>query len=127
MNNAAVYFIDLFAVLMMIMGIWILFRPEPVYGYIERKRQDLSTHVLAVIVRVILGTALILAASQSSFPVVFNVLGGLSIVAAALFLLIGRKRFQQLLSCALSIGPKIHHLAGLAAFALGVFLLMSLN
>ncbi|QDP02608.1 hypothetical protein [Thalassotalea sp. PS06] len=110
MNNSAVYFIDVFAALMMIMGIWILFRPEPVYGYIERKRQDLSTHVLAVVVRVILGAALILAASQSSFPLTFKVLGGLSIAAAAVFLLIGRKRFQQLLSWALSIGPNTNHI-----------------
>ncbi|WP_394172123.1 hypothetical protein [Thalassotalea litorea] len=127
MSNAALFFVDIFAMLMIVMGVWIFAFPQPIYGYIERYRQALSTHVLAVVVRLLLGVALIWVATQSSFPMVFQILGSLSIIAALAFLIIGRQRFQSILKWALSIGPKYHHIAGLLAFILGVFLLSSLH
>ena len=51
----------------------------------------------AVIARLLLGLALITAASSSKFPVIFEVVGWLAIVAAAALPLVGRKRIVRLL------------------------------
>jgi len=52
----------------------------------------------AVIVRLLLGTLLIIAAPDSRFPVVFKALGWLSIIAAILIPSLGRTRLDRLIN-----------------------------
>ena len=50
---------------------------------------------IAVIVRLVLGAALIIAAPASPFPIVFQVLGSIAIVAAVVLALLGRERIRK--------------------------------
>lgn len=50
---------------------------------------------IAVIVRLVMGAALIIAASASPFPVAFQVIGSLAIVAAVALALMGRERVRR--------------------------------
>ncbi|MDH3692400.1 MAG: hypothetical protein OEU36_23455 [Gammaproteobacteria bacterium] len=52
----------------------------------------------AVIVRLVLGALLILVAPSTKFPIPFEVLGWLMIVAAIIIPLVGRERIGRLLS-----------------------------
>ncbi len=52
----------------------------------------------AVVVRLLMGAALIVAAPVSNFPVVFEVLGWIAIVAAVALILIGRERMAALIA-----------------------------
>jgi hypothetical protein len=49
----------------------------------------------AVIVRLVLGAALIIAAPASPFPIVFQALGWIAIVAAVALALLGRERVRK--------------------------------
>lgn len=53
---------------------------------------------VAVIVRLVLGSALVVAAPASRFPAVFRVLGLLTIVAAIIVALMGRDRIRRFLA-----------------------------
>ena len=53
---------------------------------------------VAVIVRLVLGSALIIVAPASLFPIVFQVLGVIAIVAAIAVLLMGRERMRRFLA-----------------------------
>jgi len=53
---------------------------------------------VAVIVRLILGSALIIVAPASLFPIVFQVLGVIAIVAAIVLLLMGRERMRRFIA-----------------------------
>ena len=50
---------------------------------------------IAVIVRLVLGAALIGAAPSTSFPIAFQVLGWIAIVAAAVLVVVGRERLHK--------------------------------
>jgi hypothetical protein len=52
--------------------------------------------VFAVVVRLVLGAALLLAAARSRWPVLFQVLGWLTLAAAVAIPLIGRARITSL-------------------------------
>ena len=56
-----------------------------------------TTIYFAVLTRLLLGTALILVAAESRFPLVLTVLGWLSIIAAVVLALIGRKGMQRMM------------------------------
>ena len=51
-----------------------------------------------VIVRLFLGASLILAAAGTRFPVVFKILGEVSIVAALVLAIVGRDRISRLMA-----------------------------
>ena len=53
---------------------------------------------VAVIVRLILGSALIIVAPASLFPIVFQVLGVIAIVAAIVLLFMGRERMRRFIA-----------------------------
>ena len=53
---------------------------------------------VAVVVRLVLGAALIIAASASLFPVAFQVLGAIAIVAAVALAVMGRERIRRLIA-----------------------------
>ena len=62
-------------------------------GRVVDRRRGL---VFAVVVRVVLGVALLLAAAVSRWPVLFQVLGWLSLAAAVAIPFIGRERLSSL-------------------------------
>ena len=117
------YIIILFGTAIIIAGIIIVINPETVFGLMRRNMESLGLHILAVVVRIILGAALIICAAESKYPSAILILGWISIVAAAVLGIIGRTNFKRLMSWALSVAPSFGRLGGLLAILFGGFLI----
>ncbi len=117
------YVILLFGILILLSAAVILVKPDIIFGLIRSNSESLGLHVLAVVVRLILGIALITYAAESKYPVALQVIGWLSVTAATVLGVIGRSRFKGLIRWALSIAPSFARFAGFLAILLGGFLI----
>ena len=117
------YIIILFGIATIVAGIIIVINPATVFGLLRRKLESLGLHILAVVVRIILGAALIICAAESKYPTAILILGWISIVAAALLGIMGHTNFKRLMSWALSVAPSFGRLGGLLAILFGGFLI----
>lgn len=75
-------------------GRWI-FAPEKLVTFVTSAMDQYWGIYIAVIVRLVLGAALIGVAPASLFPIVFQVLGSITIVAAVAVALMGRERIRR--------------------------------
>ena len=116
------YIVILFGAATLVAGIIILINPETVFGLLHRKSDSLGMHILAVVVRIILGIALILCAAGSKYPPAILILGWISVVAAAVLGVMGRTNFKRLMSWALGLAPSFGRIGGLLAILFGGFL-----
>lgn len=116
------YIIILFGAAIIIAGIIIVINPETVFGLMRRNMESFGLHVLAVVVRIILGAALIICAAASRYPTTILILGWVSIAAATILGVMGRINFKRLMSWALGLAPSFERIGGLAAILLGGFL-----
>ena len=82
-------------VLVCTMSVWGVVAPrkmmEVVTGILDK---DWGIH-LAVVVRLLLGAALIIAAPGSRFPHFFEILGWIAVVAAVAIVIMGRERLRR--------------------------------
>lgn len=115
--------IIIFGALICVAGIVILFDPEIVFGFLRKNADRISLQVLAVVVRLVLGAALVYQSDVSRYPVAIEIIGWLSIVAAVFFAVIGRVRFRRLMAWALSRAKYLGRVGGLLALAFGTFLI----
>jgi len=115
-------FIIVFGALVCLAGLVILVNPELVFGLLRKNSDKIGLHVLAVVIRLILGAFLVIQAGVSRFPHVIEFLGWLSIVAAIILAVIGRKNFNSLMAWALSKVKTLGRVGGLLATVLGAFL-----
>lgn len=86
------------AVTVIVLAGWGIFAPEKLRTSVTSAMDKSWGIYLAVIVRLVLGSALIVVAPASLFPIVFQVLGLMTIVAAIAVVLIGRERIRRLLA-----------------------------
>ncbi len=95
LNEIAQIVVLAFGVIVCLISVWGIVVPDKmmqfVYGAAER---DWGIH-LAVVLRLILGAALVLVAPESRFPLVFEILGWIAIVAAVGLVLMGRARLRK--------------------------------
>ncbi len=117
------YIIILFATATIVAGIIIVINPETIFGLLRRKLESLGLHILAVVVRIILGVALMMYATESRYPTAISILGWISIVAASVLGIMGRTNFKRLMSWALSLAPSFGRIGGLLAILFGGFLI----
>ena len=80
----------------------------------------------AVIVRILLGVLLIIAAPETRFPVVFKTLGWLSIIAAIVIPFIGRTRLNRFMNWFTNLSPTLVRLWLLFGIVFGGFLIFSI-
>jgi hypothetical protein len=116
------YLIIAFSAATIIAGLIILINPDTIFGLLRRNLESLSLHILAVVARIILGLALIVCAAASKFPTAILILGWVSIAAAAVLAIVGRKNFKRLMSWALGLAPHLGRIGGLLAILFGAFL-----
>ena len=117
------YVILLFGVLILLLGAVILAKPDSIFYLFRINSESLSLHVLAIVVRLVLGIALITYAAESKYPVALQVIGWLSVTAAIIFGLMGRSRFMGLITWGLSFASSFGRFAGVLAILLGGFLI----
>lgn len=116
------YIILLFGTLIAFGGITLLIKPDIIFSVFTKHENSIGLHLFAIIIRVVLGVALIIGASESRFPVILQVLGWLSITAALVLGVIGRTRFRNLIKWAINLAPPFRSLAGIFAVLFGGFL-----
>ncbi len=115
--------IIIFGALTLLAGIVIIINPEVIFGFLRNNLDKLVLHILAVVIRIVLGALLIYQSNISKFPFVIEVIGWLSIVAAIFLAVMGRRNFNRLMSWALSLVKPIGRVGGVLAAAFGAFLI----
>ena len=115
--------IIIFGALTLLAGIVIVINPEVIFGFLRKNLDKVALHILAVVVRIVLGLLLIYQSSISKFPFVIQIIGWLSIVAAIILAVMGRRNFNRLMSWALSLAKPIGRVGGVIAMAFGAFLI----
>lgn len=116
------YIVLLFGALISLGGILMLLKPDVIFKLFAKHTDSVGLHVFAVVVRIFLGIALIVAALQSRFPVILQVLGWLSIITAFVLVVMGRARFKGLINWALCMRSPLKRLVGVIAVLFGMFL-----
>lgn len=114
--------IIVFGALTFLAGVVIVINPEIIFGFLRRNLDKPLIHILAVVVRIILGALLILQSDLSKYPLVIEILGWLSIVAALSLAVMGRQNFIRLMSWALNSLKPFGRVGGVIAAAFGGFL-----
>ena len=117
------YIVILFGAATLVAGIIIVINPETVFGLLRRNLDSLGMHILAVVVRIILGVALIICAAASKYPSVILILGWVSIAAATVLGVMGRTNFKRLMCWALGLAPSFGRIGGIIAILFGGFLI----
>jgi NAD/NADP transhydrogenase beta subunit len=112
-----------FSGLVLLAGLVILVNPGLVFAYLQKNADKPVLHILAVVVRLVLGFLLISQAGYSRFPTVIEVLGWLSVIAAVSLALMGRKNFKRLMAWAFTLIQPWGRPGGLLAMAFGAFLI----
>ena len=115
--------IIIFGALILLAGVVIVMNPEIIFGYLQSNLDRLAIHILAVVVRLIIGALLISQSSLSKYPLAIEILGWLSIVAALSLAVMGRHNFHRLLSWALTFLKPFGRVGGVFAAAFGGFLI----
>jgi hypothetical protein len=104
------------------LSLWGMFAPDKmmklVYGVMDK---DWGIH-LAVVVRLLLGAALIIAAPDSRFPQVFEVLGWIAVIAAVAIVFMGRERLRRFVALFQRFSPAIIRTWLIFGVAFGAFL-----
>ncbi len=115
--------IIIFGALNLLAGIVIVINPPVIFGFLRNNLDKLELHILAIVVRLVLGVLLIYQSNVSKFPFVIEIIGWLSIVAAIFLAVIGRRNFNRLMSWALSFLKPFGRVGGVLAAAFGSFLI----
>jgi uncharacterized BrkB/YihY/UPF0761 family membrane protein len=121
------YVILMFGSATVVAGAVILVSPEAVFNILRDKLDSLGLHVLAVVVRLLIGFALITYADESRFPLTLQVLGWLSIAAAVALGVIGRNNFRKLMGWAVSLSSAYGQFGGLITLLFGGFLVYAVS
>jgi len=114
-------------VIICLFSVWGFISPDKFWkminGVIEK---DWVIHV-AVIMRLLLGAALIIAAPQSRFPEVMEVLGWIAIIAAVAILFMGRNRLIKFIAWFQRMTDAMVRVWLLFGFAFGAFLVYAVT
>ena len=120
------YIIILFGMATIFAGVIILINPDTVFGLLRKKSDALGLHITAVVVRFILGAALIWCATASKYPTAILIIGWITIVAAVVLGIMGRANFIRLMSWALGVSSVFARMGGILAVFFGAFLVYAI-
>ncbi|WP_457553497.1 hypothetical protein [Desulfobacula sp.] len=115
--------IIIFGALTLLAGIIILINPELIFGFLRNNFDKPALHIIAVVVRLVIGVLLIYQSSISKFPFVIEIIGWLSIAAAIFTGVMGRRNFNRLMLWALTFLKPFGRVGGVFAAAFGLFLI----
>jgi hypothetical protein len=100
--------------LTLVAGIVMVINLNVIFGVLRKHVEKLELHILAIVVRLVLGVVVIVQSNVSKFPLVIEILGWIAIVAAIVLGVIGRHNFKRLMAWALSLATTYAALAGLS-------------
>lgn len=117
----------LFGLFLIVAGIILFIDDNIVIGYINTNMESSWLYFFAIVMRIIMGAALLKTASKSRHPLAFLVIGGIALAAALIFLAIGHEQFQQMMANLLPYFENTGTWSGIVALLFGVFLLYAIN
>jgi len=101
---------------------WGLFAPDKILKLVNGVMdKDWGIHA-AVVARLLLGAALIIAAPESRFPLIFEILGWIAVAAAAGILFMGRERLRKFVAWFAQFSQAMIRVWLLFGIAFGAFL-----
>ncbi len=101
---------------------WGMYAPDKIWKLVNgAMERDWGIHV-AVVARLLLGATLIIAAPDSRFPRIFEILGWLAIVAAVVILFAGRDRLRNFVASFERMSQALIRIWLLFGIAFGAFL-----
>lgn len=104
-------------------AVWGFVAPRKAMAWVKATMHAAWGIWFAVVIRVVLGIALIAYAPSSRFPMIFEIVGWISLIAAVVAVLLGRDRLQKFVDWWLErFAPRVIRLWLLIALAFGGFL-----
>ena len=129
MNNVAMIFaasqiiVLALGVIVCALSVWGIYAPDKIWNLVNGlMNKDWGIYV-AVIARLLLGAALIIAAPGTRFPLAFEILGWFTIVAAVMILIIGRDKLRRFGTWFQRFSPAMIRTWLLFGVAFGAFLI----
>ncbi|NNF22956.1 MAG: hypothetical protein HKN67_13540 [Saprospiraceae bacterium] len=117
------FIIILFGALFILIGITLLVSPDFIFDWLEDSLQKGSLYMTAIVFRLFMGIALVMAAKESKFPGVIKFIGYLAIFAAIVFIFIGRTSFYDFFSSLIADFKPYAPVSALIGIAVGGFLI----
>ena len=106
---------------------WGMYAPDKIWKLVNgAMERDWGIHV-AVVARLLLGATLIIAAPDSRFPRIFEILGWLAIVAAVVILFAGRDRLRKFVASFERMSQALIRIWLLFGIAFGAFLVYGIT
>ena len=115
--------IKLLGVLILLLGISLLMKPEIIFGLIETNIESTSLYIIAIVVRIVFGIIFIIASEESKHPRMMKFMGYLFILAALVFIIMGKADFQNFIGELLQTIKHLARVGGLLGAVFGAFLL----
>ena len=97
-SSIAQSIVFLFGITILLLSLWGILFPDRLIKLVKGVMHEGWGMYIAVLARVLLGVSLIFAASDSKFPMTFEILGWFTLVAAVVLLFIGRERISALIA-----------------------------
>jgi uncharacterized membrane protein YidH (DUF202 family) len=97
--------------------------PECIFGFLHRQLGTVELHILNVAGRVVFGVLLISQSGTSRFPLVIETIGWFCIAIAIILTLMGRAKFNRLISWAVSLVEAYSRVGGVVIITFGAFLM----
>ena len=116
------YVIAGFGTLIFIAGIVLLLKPDTIPRLIRTHSRSISLYVFAIVIRLVLGIALITYADVSKYPIVLQIIGWISLLAALGLAIVGWTRFTRLISWILDFITPYERAGSILAILFGSFL-----
>ncbi|MBL4888461.1 MAG: hypothetical protein JKX97_00395 [Candidatus Lindowbacteria bacterium] len=117
------YIIYLYGSLLIAGGLMLAIKPGYFVGPLKSHIEEFSLYILAIGLRLLFGVVLVFAAESSKFPVILSVIGYITLLAAAILVVMGHTRFKSLMAWALDRAMKHGWASGLFTLLLGVFII----
>ncbi len=114
-------------VLICLVGVALLFDPEILFGFMEYELENSTLYLVAIIARLVFGVLFIVSANQSRYPTIIKVLGAIAIIAALIFILMGRENFYAFISNIIIDFKPYGRMAGVIVIAFGGFLIYAFS
>lgn len=119
--------IKLFGILILILGISLLIKPEIILSWIEGNIESSSLYITTIVLRIIFGILFILIAKESKYPDVIKILGYLFIISGIILIFIGHEIFQDFINSLISDAKPFAPVSGLFGIAFGGFLIYAFS
>ncbi len=111
-----------FGALICLAGLVILMAPDR-FRAVMNNWTGQPRFLFAVIVRVVIGAVLLAEAANLKFPLAMKIIGGISIVAAIVLLLIGKERMDRMIDWFMKMSDNAFRAWSVLAVAFGGFLI----